>query len=54
MDYRTPPVEHLREQAALAGVAPSDEDLASVRGFLDAILPALGEIEELLPGEAEP
>ncbi len=47
-------MEHLREQAALAGVAPSDEDLAAVLGFLEAILPALRELEELLPAEVGP
>jgi hypothetical protein len=45
------PTEYLRAQAALAGVAPTDADLESVRGFLEAILPALAEIERRLPPE---
>lgn len=44
----------LRIVARLSGVEPSDEDLEAVRGFLDAILPALAEIERELPPETEP
>jgi hypothetical protein len=42
----------LRELAARQGVEPSDEDLASVRAFLDILLPALAALEERLPDEA--
>ncbi len=41
--------EHLRAQAALFGVTPSDADIENVQGFLEAILPALAEIERRLP-----
>jgi hypothetical protein len=44
--------EHLRAQAALLGIHPTDTDLADVRGFLEAILPALAEIERRLPPSA--
>jgi hypothetical protein len=44
-------VERLREQAALQGVSPTDEDLEGVLDFLTRILPALAEIEERLPPE---
>jgi hypothetical protein len=41
----------LRERCLAEGVDPSDEDVAAVTGFLDTILPALAEIEELLPAD---
>ena len=41
----------LREQAALQGVSPTDEDLEGVLDFLTRILPALAELEERLPPE---
>jgi len=44
-------IDRLREQAALQGVSPTDEDLAGVLDFLARILPALEEIEERLPPE---
>jgi hypothetical protein len=31
------------------GVVPEDADLEAVRGFLDAILPALAELERSIP-----
>jgi hypothetical protein len=49
-----PPLEHLRVQAALLGLRPTDEDLEAVRGFLATILPELAELEELLPPGTEP
>jgi hypothetical protein len=54
MGSESSPIEHLREAAAVQGVHPSDEDLKAVGDFLDRILPALAEIEELLPPEAAP
>jgi hypothetical protein len=51
MPSESNPVERLREQAALQGVSPTDEDLEAVLGFLARILPALEEIEESLPPE---
>jgi hypothetical protein len=47
-------LEGLKAQAAAAGVAPSDDDLAEVAEFLRVLLPAMREVEELLPPEAEP
>jgi hypothetical protein len=44
-------LDFLRELAESQGVSPTDEDLEAVRGFLDAILPALARIEESLSPE---
>ena len=49
-----PAVEHLRALAAAQGVFPEDDDLEGVIGFLTRILPALRELEEILPAEATP
>jgi hypothetical protein len=46
-------LDFLRELAARQGIHPEDADLEGVRGFLEAILPALAEIEELIPPETE-
>jgi hypothetical protein len=43
--------ELLRALAAQQGVEPSEADLEGMRGFLETILPALRELEELLPRE---
>ena len=44
----------LRALAGRQGVEPTDDDLEAVVGFLEAILPALEELEELLPPETTP
>jgi hypothetical protein len=44
----------LRALCARQGVAPDDEDLEAVQGFLRAILPALEELERLVPDEIAP
>ena len=44
-------LDFLRDLAAGQGVDPSDEDLDAVLGFLDAILPELARLEELLEPE---
>ena len=44
-------LDFLREFAARQGVEPSEEDLEAVQGFLDAILPALEHLEQLLEVE---
>lgn len=49
-----PTFEFLRELAAQQGVAPDDADLEAVLGFLNVILPALAEIERMLPPETTP
>jgi hypothetical protein len=46
-------LELLRRLAEAQGVAPSDEDLRAVEGFLEALLPALAELEERLPAETQ-
>jgi hypothetical protein len=46
-------LDSLRELAARQGVEPSDDDLEAVLGFLDAILPELARLEELLERGAE-
>jgi len=50
MDAQSSP-DFLRELAARQGVEPSDDDLEAVRGFLDAILPELERLEQLLEPE---
>jgi hypothetical protein len=44
----------LREQAALQGVSPTDEDLEAVGSFLEVILPPLRDLEERIPPEIAP
>ena len=44
-------LDFLREFAARQGVEPSDDDLEAVQGFLDAILPELERLEQLLDSE---
>jgi hypothetical protein len=44
----------LRALAERQGVEPTDEDLEAVVGFLETILPALEELEKLLPADATP
>ena len=49
--YSPPPsgIELLRSICERQGVVPDDADLEAVRGFLDAILPALTELERSIP-----
>lgn len=54
MQSESSPLEPLRQIAAQQGVAPTDDDLEAVLGFLTRILPALEEIEERLPPETPP
>lgn len=51
---RPPSTPTLGQLAAALGVHPSEADLESVRGFLDAIVPALEELERALPPETVP
>jgi hypothetical protein len=46
-------LDFLRELAARQGIHPEDADLEGVRSFLENILPALAELEELIPPETE-
>jgi len=41
----------LRALCERQGVTPEDEDLNAVQGFLRAILPALEELERLVPDD---
>jgi len=45
-------LELLRALCQRQGVAPEDEDLEAVLGFLRAILPALEDLERLIPDDA--
>jgi hypothetical protein len=47
-------IPFLRALAERQGVEPTDEDLEAVVGFLETIMPALEELEELLPADAVP
>ena len=47
-------ISSLRALAERQGIEPTDEDLEAVVGFLETILPALEELEELLPPDARP
>ena len=44
----------LRQLAARQGVFPTDEDLEAVLPFLEAIVPALEELERMLPPGTAP
>ncbi len=44
----------LQELAARQGVSPDDGDLDAVLGFLDAILPALEDLERRIPPATPP
>jgi hypothetical protein len=46
-----PSIDFLRAYAAQQGVFVEDDDLVAVLGFLEVVLPRLGEIEEKLPPE---
>jgi hypothetical protein len=54
MTGRPPALHELRAEAARLGVSPTDDDLERVRTFLEVILPAITELERLVPGEAPP
>jgi hypothetical protein len=45
---------HLRAVADAEGVRPTDADLERVAAILDGFLPALAELERLIPPDAEP
>lgn len=47
-------LELLRTLCERQGVSPEDADLEAVRGFLDAILPALEELERRIPDDVVP
>lgn len=52
--HPVPPLDVLRALAAAQGVRPTDEDLLAARSFLEAILPALAELERTLPAGLPP
>jgi hypothetical protein len=43
----TPSPAELRQIAERQGVSPTDDDLEAVRAFLDILLPAFEELEQL-------
>jgi hypothetical protein len=45
-------LDFLRQLAARQGVFPTDEDLEAVLPFLEAIVPALEELERTIPPDA--
>jgi hypothetical protein len=47
-------LEQLRVLADVRGVAPTDDDLRRVQGFLESLLPAFAELEALLDAESAP
>jgi hypothetical protein len=47
-------LDFLRQLAARQGVFPTDEDLEAVRPFLEAIVPALEELERAIPPDTAP
>jgi hypothetical protein len=47
-------LETLREQAALQGVSPTEDDLQAARTFLEVILPLLPSLEQRIPPETAP
>jgi hypothetical protein len=54
MDPQSNAISSLRALAEHQGVEPTDEDLEAVVGFLATILPALEELEGLLPADVVP
>jgi hypothetical protein len=54
MDPQSNAISFLRALAERQGVEPTDEDLEAVVGFLETIMPALEELEQLLPADATP
>ena len=47
-------LDFLRALCERQGVTPSDDDLVAVQGFLRAVLPALEELERLVPDDVAP
>ena len=47
-------LDFLRQLAARQGVVPTDEDLEAVLPFLEAIVPALEELERTIPPDTAP
>jgi hypothetical protein len=47
--HETVDLDLLRALFERQGVAPEDDDLAAVQGFLRTLLPALEELERLVP-----
>jgi hypothetical protein len=53
MSRPAPSIDDLRRDAERLGVTPTDPDLERVRGFLEVVLPAFQELEQLV-SPAEP
>lgn len=54
MDGKFSAVPFLRELAGRQGVEPTDDDLEAVLDFLERILPALEDLEGLVPADIAP
>ena len=54
MSSQSSPLSLLRQLAEARGVSPSDDDLEAVLGFLNVVLPALDELERLVPPDMAP
>ncbi len=54
MAESVPSVEEMRAQAHRQGVFPTDDDLERARSFLAVLLPALDELERLVPRATVP
>lgn len=54
MGAKSSSLDFLRQLAARQGVFPTDEDLEAVLPFLEAIVPALEELERTLPPGTAP
>jgi hypothetical protein len=50
----TPSLAELRSLAEAQGVAPTDEDLEAVRGFLEGLLPEFDDLERAVPSGTVP
>jgi len=54
MGAKSSSLDFLRQLAARQGVFPTDEDLEAVLPFLEAIVPALEELERTVPPDTAP
>jgi len=54
MGAKSSSLDFLRQLAARQGVFPTDEDLEAVLPFLEAIVPALEELERTIPPDTAP
>jgi hypothetical protein len=53
MSSESSSLDFLRELAVRQGIRPEDAELEAIRAFLDTIMPALEEVEALIPAETD-